>query len=301
MPWFVRYAKYCIMCIILAKYLPKIGWIGAKNRDRGYYPVVNIRKNHNNGIERILIWDETTKYTEGLNDHGVGIISSSMATVSDEKGATTTTHEGTDSGYSSPDGRKIRNALLETDCIRALESLVDNALTGHTLVFNPDRCWLLESSHRNGEFVHKIQEISKDQTCVRTNHGILLPWAGYQRVPGDPSHSRKRVGSEIRKIKAEQGIRTASSLEECMEAILDHSDENPQINPCRLDDRNGYIRTTGQVGLIPSQLTLYYRPVWGGITFDYEKLNGEDDRCFFEILSQRPLYNQASSTVQSKG
>jgi hypothetical protein len=277
------------MCIILAKFLPDLGWVGAKNRDRSYYPVINIKKSRNNGIERILLWDETTKYTEGLNENGVSIISSSMATVSDEKGVNTT-HEGTRSDYTSPDGKKIRNALLERNCLAALESLIKHELTGHTFVFNADRCWLLESSHRNGEFVHKVEEISKDHQCVRTNHGILLPWAGYQRVPGDPSHSRKRVSSEVRKIKAELGLNNARTLDECMECILDHSDSNPQLNPCRLDDRSGYISTSGQVGLVPSQLTLYYRPVWSGITFDYDKLNNKEDKCFFEVLSQRPLH-----------
>jgi len=126
---------------------------------------------------------------------------------------------------------------------------------------------------------------------VRTNHGILLPWAGYQRVPGDPTHSRKRVSSEVRKIKAEIGLNKAKSLDECMECILDHSDPSPQLNPCRLDDRSGYISTSGQVALVPSQLTLYYRPIWSGITFDYDKLNSENDRCFFEVLSKRPLYS----------
>ena len=47
------------MCVIVAKYLPELGWIGVKNRDRGYYPVINIKKSFKNDIERIYIWDET--------------------------------------------------------------------------------------------------------------------------------------------------------------------------------------------------------------------------------------------------
>ena len=78
------------MCVIAVKYLPDIGWIGVKNRDRGYYPEINIRKSNKHGIERCYIWDANTKYTEGVNEHGIGIISASMATISDEKGAGTT-------------------------------------------------------------------------------------------------------------------------------------------------------------------------------------------------------------------
>ena len=274
----------------MAKYLPDLGWIGVKNRDRGYYPIINIRKSQKQGIERLYIWDENTKYTEGINEFGISIISASMATISDEKGAGTITHEGSNKNYFSPDGKKIRTALLEKTCESAVENLIESGLTGHTLIFNKDKCLLLECSRRNGDFVSKVKEIEKDTLCVRTNHGILLPWAGYQRVPGDPSHSKKRVCSEIRKLKAEQGLKNAKTFEDCMNCILDTSEENPQLNPCRIDDRDGYMKTTGQLALIPSQLTLYYRPIWSDIRFDYQKLNTSTNKCFFEILSQRPLY-----------
>lgn len=280
------------MCIIMAKYLPNLGWVGIKNRDRGYYPIINIKKSRRGGLERLYIWDETTGYTEGLNEHRICIISASMATVSDEKGQGTTTHEGTRGDYMSPDGKKIRKALMSSNCKDALRSLVDEELTGHTLVFDSNKCYMLESGWRNHQFIHKIEEIHPSTFCVRTNHGILLPWAGYQRLPDDPGHSRKRVSSEIRKIKAELGLHKANSLDEAIECILDCSESNPQMNPCRLDDRNGYMKTTGQLALVPSQLTLYYRPIWSGIKFDYEELNGKDEKCFFEVLSQRPLYTK---------
>jgi hypothetical protein len=279
------------MCVILAKYLPETGWIGVKNRDRGYYPIINIKKSFKNDIERIYIWDENTGYTEGLNEHGVSIISASMATISDEKGQTIT-HEGTRNNYLSPDGKKIRTALLEHTCQNAIKNLVENELTGHTFVFDQNRCFLLESGYRTGNFIYKIQEISKHNQCVRTNHGILLPWAGYQRLPDDPGHSRKRVSSEVRKIKSEMALLDASTLDECMESILDHSEKNPQLNPCRIDDRKGYMKTTGQIALVPKLKTLYYRPIWSGIKFNYDKLNSDNDSCFFEILSRRSMQNK---------
>jgi len=283
----------------MAKYLPNLGWVGVKNRDRGYYPIINIRKSQKNGLERLYIWDETTGYTEGLNEHGIGIISASMATISDEKGQGTTTHEGSRGDYLSPDGKKIRTALLENNCKATVENLVENELTGHTLVFNKDRCFLLESGFRNRDFVFKVEEILKPNICVRTNHGILLPWAGYQRVDGDPTHSRKRVSSEFRKIKAELGLHKSNTLDECMESILDQSDPNPQLNPCRQDGRNGYMKTTGQIALVPSQYTLYYRPLCSGIKFDYDKLNSSNEKCFFEILSKRPFYKAMKSQQQN--
>jgi hypothetical protein len=272
------------MCIVLAKYLSGLGFIGIKNRDRNYYPTIKIRKSRKNGIERIYIWDENTKYTEGLNEFGVAIISSSMATVSDEKGAKKIPSEGTRSEYRSPDGFKIRQAMLEKTCESAVKSLIEHELTGHTLIFNKDLCFLLEASYRNGFFVHKLQQISKDQQVVRTNHGILLPWAGHQRIPGDPALSRRRISSEVRKIIAEKGLQNAKTIDDCRKCILDTSGDEPQLNPCRVDKKKGDVFTTGQVILVPSELTLYYQPIKCDIKFDYNSLNNEDEHCFFKIL-----------------
>lgn len=272
------------MCVIAVKYLPSIGWIGVKNRDRGYYPEINIRKSRKNGVERCYIWDANTKYTEGVNEHGLGIISASMATISDEKGAGTTTHEGTNRDYMSPDGKKIRTALLEKTCEAALKILVDKQLTGHTFVFNESKCFILECGWRNGNFIHKIQEVQPSQVCVRTNHGIILPWAGYQRITTDPGHSRKRVSSEVRKIKSELGIIPSKTVIEALDSIMDHSEENPQLNPCRLDDRDGYMKTTGQIALVPKERKLYYRPIWSALEVDMSRINSGKSKTFFEVI-----------------
>lgn len=270
------------MCIIMAKYIPTLGWVGVKNRDRGYRPVINIRRSNLDDIERMLLWDETTKYTEGLNEHGVAIISASMATINDEK-QNTGTNEGTSKDYYSPDGKKIRQALRKNTCKDALNHLIETKLTGHTLVFDRNKCFLLESGWRHGEFIYKIEELNKDQQCVRTNHGVLLPWAGYQRVPGDPSHSRKRVSSEIRKIKAEIALNNCESLKDMIRSILDMSDKNPQMNTCRIDKREGYMTTTGQIVLIPSQRLLFYRPIDSDLNIRYSN-SLDNGKCQFKIL-----------------
>lgn len=288
------------MCVIAVKYLPNIGWIGIKNRDRGYYPVINIRKSLKNGVERCYIWDANTKYTEGVNEFGIGIISASMATITDEKGVGTTTHEGTNRDYMSPDGKKIRTALLEKTCEAALKTLVDKELTGHTFVFNEKKCFILESSWRNNTFIYKIQEIKPTQVCVRTNHGILLPWAGYQRIDTDPGHSRKRVSSEVRKIKSELGIIPSQSVIEALNSIIDHSEPNPQLNPCRIDDRDGYMKTTGQIAVVPKECKLYYRPIWSALQVDMNKINYRNGKTFFEVMDVPYHTAQASSKLKIK-
>lgn len=288
------------MCVIAVKHLPNIGWIGIKNRDRGYYPEINIRKSKKNGVERCYIWDANTKYTEGVNEYGIGIISASMATISDEKGAGTTTHEGTNRDYMSPDGKKIRTALLEKTCEAALRVLVDRELTGHTFVFNQNECYILECGWRNGTFIYKIQEVKPTQVCVRTNHGILLPWAGYQRIQTDPGHSRKRVSSEVRKIKSELGIIPSKNVLEALNSIMDHSEENPQLNPCRIDDRDGYMKTTGQIAVVPKDRKLYYRPIWSALEVDLSRINSGKSKTFFEVIDVPEQTAEASSKISIK-
>lgn len=287
-----------IMCVIAVKFLPNIGWIGIKNRDRGYYPTINIKKSKKNDIERCYIWDNNTGYTEGVNEHGIGIISASMATITDEKGIGKTRHEGTNKNYMSPDGKKIRTALLEKTCQAALKKLIERELTGHTFVFNEKDCYILESGYRHGMFVHKIQKVEPSHVCVRTNHGILLPWAGYQRIQTDPGHSRKRVSSEVRKIKSELGIILSKGVLEALDSIMDHSEENPQLNPCRLDDRDGYMKTTGQLAIVPKHRKLYYRPIWSGLEVDLSRVNSTNSKTFFEVIDVPRETAEASKKIK---
>lgn len=64
-----------------------------------------------------------TRYTEGLNEHGLCILSASLAVKDDEKELSAASPR--DEDYSSPDGKKIRNALLCKTPELAVESLQD--------------------------------------------------------------------------------------------------------------------------------------------------------------------------------
>ena len=73
------------MCVIAIRFFKDIGWVGVKNRDRNYRPTVHIKQSFRNNVERLYIWDEKTKYTEGLNEFGVSILSAAVAVKDDEK------------------------------------------------------------------------------------------------------------------------------------------------------------------------------------------------------------------------
>ena len=102
------------MCIVIAKYFKGHGWIAVKNRDRNYIPELSFERLDHNGSERLLMQDNITKYTEGINQQGMGILSASLMVLDDEKEITVRQKTP------SRDGAKINQALKLPD-IKAVE------------------------------------------------------------------------------------------------------------------------------------------------------------------------------------
>jgi hypothetical protein len=274
------------MCVLAAVYWPNFGWVGVKNRDRNYRPTVDFRKSHLDDIERLYIWDEKTRYTEGLNQYGVAIISASLMTKDDEKEHS---KGETEADYYSPDGKKIRTALLEPTVKDAVKSCINSKLSGHTFIFDAENLYLLEGAKLAGDgYAHKVVKANHSQRPVRTNHGIILPKAGYQKEE-DEEQTQSRESSESRLKLAKEKVSEATSPMSLINGLTYHKKEDPQMNPMRLDPAPTHLKTTGQLMLIPRRQTLYYRPILCDISFDYAKLNQPQSHTFFELLSMRPL------------
>jgi hypothetical protein len=276
------------MCILAAKYFPQLkSFAACKNRDRNYTVNINFRKSMRDDIERLYIWDEKTRYTEGLNENGVCIVSASLLTKNDEREHT----KGEDErDYYSPDGKKIRDALLCPTPKEAVDYLLDVELSGNTLVFTSDIMYCIEAVKdvENDKFISKVKQIGKDEIVCKTNHGVWLPNAGYQRGI-DEDQTASRISSESRLMIATKMTELAKSPMDLMNRLTYHELPEPQLNPCRLDERPSKLRTTGQLMLIPAQKTLYYRPIMCDITFDYWRLNKPESRTFFELVGMREI------------
>jgi hypothetical protein len=284
------------MCVVACKYLKDIGWVIAKNRDRNYKPTIIIRKSFRRNTERLYIWDDRTKYTEGINEFGVAIISASVTVKEDEaEGQAAVNKNKLDKKtkiknrtYYAPDGLRIRTALFERTAVEAASQLIELEIPGNTIIADRERCFLLEGAFvENDEYVYKIVEVPKEKIAVRTNHGIFLPWTGYSKEI--PEQVPKRESSDARYEKVVSLLKRASTFDEFLDAMSDTSDENPQLNPLRIDPERNSMRTTGQLIMVPKEQTLHYRPIWCETEFDLDKLNTEEERTFFEIISTRKL------------
>lgn len=298
-----------IMCVVAVKYFPNIGWVGAKNRDRNYQTNIEIIQSNRTGIQRLYIDDELTRYTEGLNEYGVCVLSASLSVKSDEKEGDKAPSGGTRSlrsrgkrqdGYKSPDGKKIRDALLNKTPKEAAQHLIDTKLAGCTYIFDEKDCYLLEAgftvSKRNEteenprDYIYKLVKIDKNKHSVRTNHGILLPELGYSKTTDIPHLSKSRKSSEMRYNYASDAISKTTDPSDMLDSLSETPNSDKFMNPIRTGDidKNEMV-TTGQLLLVPKERTLHYRPIYSAVSFTYNKLNNEESKTFFEIISSRRL------------
>lgn len=276
------------MCIIVAKYFPDIGWAGAKNRDRTYVPTLDFIIDNVNGTERVMMHDQVTGYKEGMNSYGVSILNTSLDVLDDEKEV--------ESGAvdSSPDGKYISEALTFKDPLSAAKHLIQRKLVGCTMVFDRENLYLIEASDQDGNkpYRYTLRQIPQDHTLARTNHGLWLEWAGFQRNPNKEAETLDRISSEARLIQAQRVVETAKQPTDLVDGMCQVNVDEPQLNIMRTSTEGKKMRTTSQQLCVPAERTLYCRPVSSNLQFDFWKLNKPERKVWVELLSNRELWNR---------
>jgi hypothetical protein len=282
------------MCVVAAKYFDGYGWIIAKNRDRNYRADISVIKSKRNGIERIYIKDDLSYWTEGLNEYGVSILSAALSVDADEQEVNTQPQNT----KKNKDGKIIRDALYSKTAEEATEFLIERRLCGHTIIADDKNCYVLESSYtefdRGGQYKFDLVKLKRTDTCVRTNHGINLEFAGYLKPDEDTIDTlkakRNYESSHSRLKIAQKGVDKAEWPEDMFTALSQVESSDPFMNPIRSGnvDKKDMV-TTGQILLDPRERTLHYKPIVSNIVVKYDKLNGPDAKTFFEIISSKTL------------
>ena len=274
------------MCVIVAKYFDGIGWAGAKNRDRNYTPTLDFVENTEHGVERMMMHDKVTGYKEGINNYGLSILNTSLDVYDDESEVEAGTAD------TSPDGRHIAAALLFKDPVDAVRLLIKRKLGGCTIVFNKETMYLIEASDKDGKapYKYKAKKIPNNETVARTNHGLWLPWAGYQRSESNKSNMLSRLSSESRLLQAQAVVESAQDPEDLVDGMCQVYINDPQLNIMRTSTERKKMRTTSQQLCVPKERTLYCRPISSHVAFDFWKLNKPDTNVWVEILGNRELW-----------
>ena len=277
------------MCIIIGKWFPDKGWVGIKNRDRNYVPEISFKKNTSDGVEILYFWDDITQYCEGLNSAGVCVLSASLMVKDDEKEITVRAKQP------SKDGVKIKKALKYPDVRACAMSLIKQKLPGNTLVFDKNTMILIEGCWRPGEYksggyAYKVRMVPRTETIIRTNHGILLPWAGYQRGD-DQNQTLSRVSSESRRTIAQLACRGCKSPLDILDNLTQDYTGNGQLNALRTTTSRKKMRTTSQILIVPQDRTMFVRPLQSHMDYNFWKLNHPTQQTWVEIISNRVLYD----------
>ena len=288
------------MCVVIAKFLPEHGWVLGKNRDRNYKPEISMKQSHRKGIERLYMQDDKTRYTEGVNEYGVAILSASVMVKKDEKeGVSAGSDDQSQRIFYSPDGIRIRTALLKRSAKTALEELIKLEIPGNTFVADDKECYLLEGAFKNQDgtstprnYVYKTKKLKKTEAIARTNHGVFIPWSGYQNNKDNPHEKASRLSSEMRLKIIEKELNGIKEPADIFEALSQRPESDPQMNPIRIDEKRKAMRTTGQLMLIPGERSITYRPIWSDIKMDnFNKVNNVKSKTFYEIISSRKLFD----------
>lgn len=149
----------------------------AKNRDRAYRPDLEIVHTLIDGTEVAYLHDLTTDWSEGMNEHGIGIVNTALFVGYDEDEKKIIK----DKGKKSKDGARIRHALSKSTIEEVVKEVSSTAggVKGHTIVASPDAVYTIELTSR-----HKAHTIKYNPgtMIVRTNHGDEYPDAGYTQA-----------------------------------------------------------------------------------------------------------------------
>ena len=218
----------------------------AKNRDRSYSPVIKIVHHVDKDNEVMFLFDEESKYAEGLNvKAGFGILN-------------TATENSEDFGaLVSEEGHNIMRALIADSAKQALKSMTSKGyeVYGNTIVSDGENSYLLE-------FVKDADPVIKNVTkrknpTVRTNHTVYIPEGGFRLGEDDQDY----ISSKTRRAVAEVVFTNSENVEDLLDSLNynlfgDHSAYDLHRNT------TGY-KTRSQVALDPIAKKMYYRSVPG--------------------------------------
>jgi len=197
-------------CIIVSKEIDD-KFILAKNRDRAYNPKLEVVHTIIDGVEVAYLHDMITDWSEGMNEHGIGVVNSALLVGHDEaehkiikKG-----------GKPGPDGDKMRNIIKQPTLKDALKAALTYkgksgmSLKGHTFVSSPKQLISIETTSKHKPEI-KLQ--NTESPVVRTNHGYMFTDAGY-------THGQKYLSSKMRKVSAEKSVDKVEDWKEIAAAM----------------------------------------------------------------------------------
>lgn len=316
------------MCVIVAKRIrlhgtDKRNWFLYKIRDRVYKPEYDVAFDKQKGVESIYLTDNVNDWTEGCSSSGMMIVSAALQNHADEKDGEENP-DPTKPMKVSNNGKMLRRCLAMKKCEDVIKEMKDSLFTGNTFVSDGDRlfvleCYIKQSSidremakinvddykftseiHqammkgiKREDYVMKSVQITDSDLVVRTNHGILLPEAGFQKDDEDPvgyksSHSRYNYVYDAMSDLNEE-THPFEILTILKNLGSDKVDKDPKMRPIRIFGATEYF--SGCVVLLTPTGTLYVVPIECTFaTTNFRQVNQDKKVAIVVLPRDMPLF-----------
>ena len=330
------------MCVIMAKRCKLKGtkkdqWFLYKIRDRNYSPEYKLEVDETNGVETLFLIDQLTAWSEGINSRGLMIVSAALDNHTD-------LDDNGQSSAGLPASRRriqkaktLKKAIVSKNVDEAKQILVNGRFIGTSFISNGKRLIILEIYVNNDAFeretnkypkneleklskaqqIRKIMdgitpddydikshEVKKDNLAIRTNHGILLDDAGYQKddanLEGYRSSIRrynitkkaiKELGDDVHPFDVLTTLKNLKGI-----------DPEPQNNPIRIKgkkDKDGkmpYYSST--VIMLTPTGTMFVIPLDSEVKNKNKLLLKPDREVDFVLLPKNlPLFESLRSLI----
>lgn len=210
-----------------------------KNRDRRYDAKLRVYHFECGGVEAACVFDTKTGFLEGVNQHGIGIVNTSLLVLRDEaEGKTKKTPETAKKRIvKSREGPQILEALSKRTLKDALASLLASGegIRGHTFLSDGDQLLSIERTRTNPA---KVRRLDASRVNARTNHGVTYPEAGY-------THGEDYISSIVRRWETQKRLQRVTRPELIGPALVRPIDTaDSPYNPVRVTND---MRTTSQL------------------------------------------------------
>jgi hypothetical protein len=228
-----------------------------KNRDRNYVPPLSVNHLEVDGTEVCILLDHFTQWVEGMNEHGVGFVNSTLDGRADES-----EKDRIEEDRHIPVGPRLLRALaLKTP--REMAEQIGNVieLEGQSFVGNAEEIYWIEKSPWTPAQIIRLDPKNYE---VRSNNGVIDPNAGY-------TDGRPGAGSVARGELAWTALREVDDPLEIMPALAHRPHgQYSDYNAFRDAPTAKTLRTQSQMvcNLTQKEILLYLCPGkidWHGV------------------------------------
>jgi len=243
------------MGILACKFFDDVGFVGLRIKERPEKPNVYIRNSYFGGKERVYLWDDILRYSEGMNEDGVTILSNNF--VNEKIGAEyakkfikkKSLNQKPRQIFEITNNIQIRKALLSMTAKEAADVLIEYEALGVSVIFNSSECYLLKAVYFENVYYYTLIPILKDDLLLQ-----VLPLS-----------ANKDLSEFIRQLKITR----------------DYDEFFKYVVPDLRTEQTSYESL-----LIPNRKAINFRPVNCNLAFSSSTNSGSENKLTFSIVKK---------------